>query len=91
MKKYNVKWKLVIYDIIILLCVEFLLLYLYQSGETISNKGIIVQSVITLICVFAARFIGRIYQQIWRYGGIQCYLRLLFVDGCAFLGNFILE
>lgn len=91
MKKYNVRWQLVIYDIVIFLFVEFLLLFLYQSNEPLSTSGIIIQIFLSLICVFTARIVGSIYQQIWRYGGIQCYIRLLFVDGCAFVANLILE
>jgi FlaA1/EpsC-like NDP-sugar epimerase len=91
MKKCNIRWQLAIYDIIIFLVVDFLLLFLYQNSEHISLQGVLVQSALTFLCVFTARFIGRIYQQIWRYGGIQCYIRLLAVDGCAFIANLILE
>ena len=31
------------------------------------------------------------YRQIWRYGGIQCYIRLLFVDAAAFFVNLAIE
>ena len=91
MKKFNVRWQLVMYDLVIFLFLEFLLLFLYQNSEPISIEGIIIQIVLSLICVFTARLIGSIYQQIWRYGGIQCYIRLLFVDGCAFAVNLLLE
>ncbi len=91
MKKFNVRWQLVMYDLVIFLFIEFLLLFLYQNSEPISTEGIIVQIALSLICIFTARFIGSIYQQIWRYGGIQCYIRLLFVDGCAFAVNLFFE
>ncbi len=91
MKKFNIRWQLVIYDIIIFLVLDFLLLFLYRQSETLSLTGIIIQSSLSFACIFTARFIGKIYQQIWRYGGIQCYIRLLVVDGCAFIVNYILE
>ena len=91
MGKYRVRWQLVLYDVMIFLFVDFLLLFLYQKSETISVIGAIQQSILAFACVFAARFIGDIYRQIWRYGGIQCYIRLLVVDGIAFIGNLILE
>lgn len=91
MQKYNIRWQLVMYDIVIFLFVEFLLLFLYQSNEPLSTSGIIMQIVLSLVCVFTTRLVGSIYQQIWRYGGIQCYIRLLFVDGCAFVANLVLE
>ncbi len=91
MKKFNVRWQLVLYDIIIFFAVGILLTVAYKSNENISVGGIIVQYLLSFICIFCARFIGRIYQQIWRYGGIQCYIRMLFVDGCAFVVNAMLE
>ncbi len=91
MKKHNIRWQLVGYDIIIFLVVDFLLLFLYQNSEPISLNGVIQQSILAFVCLFTTRFIGGIYQQIWRYGGIQCYIRLLFVDSIAFTANLIFE
>ena len=91
MKKFNIRWQLVVYDIIIFLIIDFLLLFAYQSNETLSLNGIFIQSALSFMCIFLARLIGGVYQQIWRYGGIQCYIRLLVVDGCAFTVNLILE
>ena len=91
MKKFNVRWQLVLYDIMILLAVDSCLFFLYRGNEELSFPGFLVQTSLSFVCVFTARFIGSIYQQIWRYGGIQCYIRLLAVDGCAFIANLILE
>lgn len=91
MMKYNIRWQLVVYDIIIFLILDFFLLFLYKSNEALSYTGIAAQSLLSFVCIFTARFVGQIYKQIWRYGGIQCYLRLIFVDGCAFVVNLILE
>ncbi len=91
MKKFNYRWQLVLYDLIIFFLLEFLLLFLYRYSNPISITGIVIQVILSLVCVFTARFIGSIYQQIWRYGGIQCYIRLLLVDGLAFIVNLILE
>ena len=44
-----------------------------------------------LVCIFASRLIGNVYGQIWRYGGIQCYIRLLCTDAAAFLVYMCLE
>ena len=91
MKKWNIKWQLMVYDTLVLLFVDLLLLVLYRSMDNLSLKGILTHSIISFVCVFSARLIGGIYQQIWRYGGIQCYIRLLFVDGCAFAVNLLIE
>ncbi len=89
-KKKNIRWQLVAYDIILFLCIEFLLLVLYKN-DPLSPEGVAIQTCISLICILTARYIGRIYKQIWRYGGIQCYIRLLLVDGCAFIANYIIQ
>ena len=91
MRKFNIRWQLLLYDIIIFLFVDLLLLFLYQNNETLSLAGIVVQTALSFFCIFTARIIGKIYKQIWRYGGIQCYIKLLLVDGCAFIANLILE
>ena len=91
MKKHNIKWPLVFYDIFILLVIDLVLLFLYKSNENLTVPGILIQAAISFFCVFTARFIGGIYSLIWRYGGIQCYMRLLVVDFCAFAANLILE
>ncbi len=87
----NVRWQLVLYDIIILLAVELVLLVFYKGANELTLNGVLAQTALTLLCVFSARFVGSVYRQIWRYGGIQCYIRLLFVDGSAFVINLILE
>ena len=84
MKKYYFRWQLLIYDLIIKLSVDLLLLVFYRGNEALSLHGVLIHSGISAICVFSARIFGRIYQQIWRYGGIQCYIRLLIVDAIAF-------
>ena len=91
MKKHNIRWQLVSYDICVLLVVDLLLLVFYRSIEELSWVGILTHGVLSFACIFSARFLGNIYQQIWRYGGIQCYMRLLFVDGCAFAVNLAIE
>ena len=87
----NIRWRLVAYDILILSAVEFLLLAVYRSNEALTLAGGISQAVLSFLCVFLCRFLGGIYSQIWRYGGIQCYIRLLVADSIAFAVNLILE
>lgn len=89
MKKRNIKWPLLIYDALITVAVELLLLSF--SGETIPNSSVIYHILLTFGCVTVARFIGKIYGQVWRYGGIQCYMRLLVTDAVAFVFNYVLE
>lgn len=91
MKKYYFRWQLLIYDILILFAVDLLLLVLFRGDEALCWYSILFHGAIFAFCVFAARILGRIYQQIWRYGGIQCYIRLLIVDTIAFAVTLALE
>ena len=91
MKRINISWKLLIYDALILAAVDFLLLGLYRGIENLPLVAIAIHYVVSLICVLSARLIGRIYQQVWRYGGIQCYIRLLTADFAAFCLNLVLK
>ncbi len=91
MKKINIRWQLVAYDLFVLALVDFMFLFVNKNDEILSSAWLTLQIVTFFVCVFTARFIGHIYQQIWRYGGIQCYIRLLAVDACAFLVNIIID
>ena len=91
MKKYCFRWQLLIYDIIILFAVDLLLLVFYRGNEALSINGVLLHSGIFAVCIFSARVVGKIYQQIWRYGGIQCYIRLLIVDAIAFAVTLAIE
>lgn len=88
-RKLNIRWQLVFYDIFIFILVDLLLLCF--SGNRISASGIAIQAAIGFFAIFASRLFGSIYRQIWRYGGIQCYIRLLFTDAVAFVGALVIE
>ena len=90
-KPIKIRWQLVAYDAVVLLAVETLLLLLYRGDEVLSSAGKAAQVALTCGCVFAARLIGGVYRQIWRYGGIQGYIRLLATDAAAFVANLTLE
>ena len=87
----NIRWMLIFYDMGVYAIAAFLLLAFYAGYDKLSGKGIFEQAVISIICIFAARIIGNIYGQVWRYGGIQCYIRLLFTDFAGFLAYLCLE
>ncbi len=90
-KKMNIKWLLVLYDLFILCLVNVLLLVLYKGTEELSWVDKLLQASLFFVCVFTARFLGGVYRQIWRYGGIQCYIRLILVDACAFVVDLAIE
>ncbi len=89
MNRPNIRWMLVLYDTVILALVDLLLLFFYQGAGYLDLIGSITHSLVSFAIVFLFRFVWKIYSQIWRYGGIQCYIRLLASDGCAFILYFL--
>lgn len=90
-KKVHIRWMLVCYDILIYLLSAILLLRLYGGNDKLSYTGILQQMCISMVCIFGIRLLGNIYGQVWRYGGIQCYMRLIFADGIACVLYMIIE
>lgn len=79
------KWLLVLYDLLILLLSDFLLLFIYDTGEFVNDKkSILIHFLLSAFILLVCRGIWKIYSQVWRYGGIQCYIRLLISDAVAF-------
>ena len=91
MKNVTSRWQLMVYDLIVLACVDLLLLVFYQGNQPLPLDSILIHAAAGCVLIFAARLIGKIYKQIWRYGGIQCYIRLLITDALGFLGIFAFE
>ena len=81
----NIRWMLVGYDLVVYAVVAIILLVLYGGMDKLSPVGICQQVGLSVLCIFVARLLGKIYGQVWRYGGIQCYIRLLFTDSIAFI------
>ena len=90
-KAHNIRWMLVLYDLLIYGLSALLLLGFYEGYDRLSALGMSQQMMLAFICIFSIRLAGNIYGQIWRYGGIQCYIRLLYTDAIAFLVYLILE
>lgn len=90
-KNRNRQYVLIVYDSLIMLFADIMLLYFYKSNTVMTPRAILRYALLVAACVFTARIVGKIYRQIWRYGGIQCYIRLLVSDGAAFVVAFILS
>lgn len=89
--KFRIRWRLVLYDILILAFVDWLLLVFYKAPPVLSAGQLLLHFMVSGICIFGARFVGGVYKRVWRYGGIQSYIRLLVVDGIAFLLIYFLD
>lgn len=85
----KIRWSLVLYDIGIFVLVE--MVFLVLSGYKLTALETLNQIALTFVLVFSARLILNVYGQIWRYGGIQCYIRLLITDGIAGVLNVMLQ
>ena len=79
---FRIRWMLVLYDFIIY-AFTYALLFVIESSTI--NSSILIHFVLTWIVLFNCRLLGDIYKQLWRYGGIQCYIRLLITDAIAFI------
>lgn len=82
-EKKTKRLPLAVYDIAIFISVDIMLFVLYQGGGELNTVGVIQQTALAFLLLFGSRVIGKVYRQIWRYGGIQCYIRLLFTDTVA--------
>lgn len=91
LKKSNTCWPLVVYDVIVYIIASILLLWIYGGNGNLTNAGSLQLSILGFVCIFICRMIGNIYGQIWRYGGIQGYIRLIFSDALAFILLIILQ
>lgn len=91
LKKSNTRWSLVVYDVIVYIIASILLLWLYGGNGDLTNPGSLQLSILGFVCIFICRMIGNIYGQIWRYGGIQGYILLIFSDAIAFILLIILQ
>ena len=81
-RKINVRWTLVFYDLVCIAvaCAVFLLF------ETpISFVGAAIHFALVCCCVFIARFAFNIYSLIWRYGGIQSYIKMFISDAVGYI------
>ncbi len=87
-KKINIRWQLFFYDVFIMIFVNLLLFDF--SGSKLSVSGIVAQGTVGFAAVFLSRLLGSIYNQIWRYGGIQCYIRLIFTDSIGLVITLII-
>lgn len=80
---FTISFSLITYDAIIYLVVAALMLAFYQGAGRLDDYGVILHSTVAAVIIFGSRLMWNIYRQIWRYGGIQCYIRLLLADGIA--------
>ena len=90
-KENNTRWSLVVYDVIVYAISSLLLIWLYGGNESLTNTESLKLTVLAFAIIFVCRLIGHIYGQIWRYGGIQGYIRMIVSDGFAFILLYVVQ
>ncbi len=79
-KTLKIRWLLTIYDLLIFCFSAYIFLWHYRGGGILNHRDALIHTLIALLCVFIPRLIGGTYRQIWRYGGVECYMHLILVD-----------
>lgn len=90
-KENNTRWSLVVYDVIVYAISSLLLIWLYGGNESLTNSESFKLTILAFAIIFVCRLIGHIYGQIWRYGGIQGYIRMIVSDGIAFILLYVVQ
>ena len=81
----SIRWPLVLYDLVIYIATAVLLFVIYKGSDYMTPKNKWIQLTLAYVFILACRFFFHIYGQVWRYGGIQSYIRLMVSDFCAFI------
>ena len=86
---FTVRWMLVLYDVLVCSLTYILLLRFpntdYGWPQIMAHAGLAVVVIVVL------RFCWKVYNQIWRYGGVQSYIALMLSDGCGTFVYYTIE
>ena len=96
---FPIRWMLVFYDYLIFLIVVLFALVLFYtknfSEPSLLNGEkwlqILYHFIFGSFIISAMRFFWKVYGQIWRYGGVQSYIRLMFADTCGLVLYFLFQ
>ena len=87
-----IRWLLMIYDLLIFaVVVAFSLLVYKPGGHTIETIQVLWHFLIGISVTLLSRFFLKVYAQIWRYGGVQSYLRLMIADTIALFVYWVMQ
>ena len=84
-QKKTIRWALVLYDLIIYSATAVLLFVIYKGSDYMTPRNKLIQLVLAYALIMVFRVLFHIYGLVWRYGGIQSYIKLMLSDFCAFL------
>lgn len=86
------QWTLFLYDTILLIAVELMILGVYPSGsEKLALTTFIAHTLLCFACISICRIIVLVYKQVLRYGGASAYIRLILADAVAGVLYYLLQ
>ena len=96
---FPIRWMLVLYDYLIYAIVVTFALFLHYTSNLSNLSALTGEKWLSILLHFiigsficsASRFFWKVYGQIWRYGGVQSYLRLMFADSFALITYYLLQ
>ena len=87
---FPIRWMLIPYDVLIFATIIIFALVLYpQHG--MDWVAVLHHFLLGVTCVILSRFFWRVYGQIWRYGGVTSYIRIMFADSCALVVYYLVQ
>ena len=88
---FKIRWLLLVWDIIFTIAIMGFFFIFPHFLDVIDNWQQILYNVLLYTgLATVSRFLWRVYNQIWRYGGVQSYMRLIIADGIASLAYFLI-
>ena len=90
--KRLIRWRLVIYDLLIYAFSCFFVLVVYPNNiNNLTLWQTFGHAAVGCAALLAVRMIFRVYEQIWRYAGSKEYIRLIISDGIACVAFLLLR
>lgn len=90
-KKINRQWIIWLFDLAIYSVTALVLLTVYRGTIHFDTKDILFHYGLGIAIITVSRIFLKVYKQIWRFGGIQCYIRLLISDCLVFIIFFAID
>ena len=87
---FPIRWMLVFYDCLVFTSVIAFCLILYKP-DYITWLDVLWHYLLCGTCIVISRFLWSVYGQIYRYGGVQAYIRVMFADTCAMIVYYLLQ
>ena len=87
---FPIRWLLIPYDLLIYITIIVFAFIVYkrpitEGGKLLEWIQVLYHFLIGSFCIIVSRFFWRVYGQIWRYGGVQSYIRVMAADTCALI------